>query len=222
MILNSIFKHADFLSVWTQKELSTIISNRDLRRLREYSKNMIDHHLITDLVPTLASLFFTERFDESVTLNAIQSAIMLGVGLQRKTVDEVAESLGMPINQVLALYMKAITRLSEHLDEIFINAMEEEVVKARENNDSTRNKQMHSVFSLEKDLEEAEKDVIKRQKKDREALIDELELDQYKIKGTEEDWQSAINDINLTSTKGKTISVKTERSVRKNFALINR
>lgn len=174
---------------------------------------MIDHHLITDLVPSLASLFFTDKFDESVTLNAIQSAIMLGVGLQRKTVDEVAESLGMPVNQVLALYMKAITRLSEHLDEVFINAMEEEVGKAKQKA-SVENGENQNSFSLEKDLEEAEKDVVRRQERDREALVKELDLSQYKIKGTEDSWQSAVNEINLTSAKGKTISIKTERLVR--------
>ena len=179
---------------------------------------MIDHHMITDLVPTLASLYFTEKLDESVNLNLIQSAILLGVGLQRKTVDEVAEALGMPINQVLALYMKAVTRLSEHLDEIFLNAMEEEVVKAREHKTnwavSNTGQEDEKLRSLEEDLRDAEEDVMKRQQRDKEALLKDLKLDQYKIKGSEEAWSSALNDINLTSAKGNIVSVKSKRLVR--------
>ena len=34
------------------------ISVFDLRRLDQYSKNMVDFHLIMDLVPTLAKLHF--------------------------------------------------------------------------------------------------------------------------------------------------------------------
>lgn len=179
---------------------------------------MIDHHMITDLVPTLASIYFTEKLDESVNLNLIQSAILLGVGLQRKTVDEVAEALGMPINQVLALYMKAVTRLSEHLDELFLNAMEEEVVKAREHKTnwavSSADQEDEKLRSLEEDLREAEEDVKKRQQRDKETLLKELKLDQYKIKGSEEAWASALNDISLTSAKGNIVSVKSKRLVR--------
>lgn len=42
------------------------LSNGDLRRLSQYARNMIDHHLITDLLPVLALLYFEERFDEKV------------------------------------------------------------------------------------------------------------------------------------------------------------
>jgi N-acetyltransferase 10 len=69
--------------------LETLFSPHDLRRLELYSRNMADHHLITDLLPALAQL----QFSRSVLhLSAAQSAILLGLGLQHKTVDELQVS----------------------------------------------------------------------------------------------------------------------------------
>lgn len=38
--------------------IAPLISQFDLRRLEAYSRNMVDFHLIMDLVPTIARLFF--------------------------------------------------------------------------------------------------------------------------------------------------------------------
>lgn len=37
-------------------------SPHDYQRLKAYSRNMVDHHLVIDLVPTLAQLYFKRRF----------------------------------------------------------------------------------------------------------------------------------------------------------------
>lgn len=50
---------------------------------------MLDYHVILDLMPTVAGLYFQKRLGEEVKLTAVQSAILLAVGLQRKTVEEV-------------------------------------------------------------------------------------------------------------------------------------
>jgi N-acetyltransferase 10 len=72
---------------------------------------MADHNLITDLLPTLATLYFNERIDAAaVTLDLGQAAVLLGVGLQRKLVDQTATELGLPANQAYALLNKAIRR----------------------------------------------------------------------------------------------------------------
>ena len=38
------------------------ISLYDLKRLEAYTRNLVDYHLILDLVPTLSRLFFLRRF----------------------------------------------------------------------------------------------------------------------------------------------------------------
>lgn len=200
--------------MWTQKQLAGVFSNRDLRRLSQYSKNMIDHHLITDLVPTLATLYFTERFDEKLTLNLVQSAILLGVGLQRKTVDEVAESLDMPVRQVLALYMKAIKAFSEHLDDIFLDAMEEEVVKARNvrtiGDIAIGDDDTSQMRSLEEHMKKPQKSLVQ---KDNNDVIKQFK--EYEIKGSEEDWKNAVDKLSIKDPK--TVSVVSKRSVRFSF-----
>jgi N-acetyltransferase 10 len=64
----------------------------DLKRLDSYANNMLDYHVILDLLPTAASLYFQKRIGNDVRLSAVQSAILLGLGLQRKSVEEVEVS----------------------------------------------------------------------------------------------------------------------------------
>lgn len=54
---------------------------------------MLDYHVILDLLPPVASLFFEKRLGEEVRLSAVQSSILLAIGLQRKTIEEVEVSL---------------------------------------------------------------------------------------------------------------------------------
>uniref|UniRef100_A0A7E4UYI6 RNA cytidine acetyltransferase n=1 Tax=Panagrellus redivivus TaxID=6233 RepID=A0A7E4UYI6_PANRE len=201
---------------WTPEQLRLVLSPRDQRRLSSYVRNLVDHHLVTDIVPTVAGLYFTEKLHEDVTLNLIQSAILVGVGLQRKTVDEVAADLGLPINQVLALFLKAIRVISEHLDNLFLDEMEGDLEKTRKGlpTFSANGKEANGekLRSLDDDLKEAEDRIKQQQKKDKEALVGELKLDQYAIKGTEAEWTSAVSGINLTSSKGSgIISVKSDK-----------
>lgn len=57
----------------------------------------------------------------------MQSAILLGIGLQHKTVDVLVTELDLPANQLLALFNKAIRKLSEYLDQLCINSVREEI-----------------------------------------------------------------------------------------------
>ena len=50
---------------------------------------MLDYHVILDLLPNIASLYFEKRLGHEIKLSAVQSSILLAVGLQRKTVEEV-------------------------------------------------------------------------------------------------------------------------------------
>jgi len=69
----------------------------DLRRLDSYSKNLVDFHLVLDLVPTLAKLFFMKNVipKGAVNLSYVQTAIMIGLGLQFKKVEDIEKDLGL-------------------------------------------------------------------------------------------------------------------------------
>jgi len=58
-----------------------------MKRLTSYADNMVEYHVILDLVPTLAALYFGKKLGEECTLSAAQQAILLALGLQRKPVE---------------------------------------------------------------------------------------------------------------------------------------
>lgn len=66
-----------------------LLSPFDSKRLESYANNMLDYHVILDLMPIVAGLYFLRRLGEDVKLTAVQSAILLAVGLQRKSVEDV-------------------------------------------------------------------------------------------------------------------------------------
>jgi N-acetyltransferase 10 len=54
----------------------------DLKRLESYSNNLVDFHLIMDLVPTLAKLHFIELEGTQIPhLSYVQHTLLLGMGL---------------------------------------------------------------------------------------------------------------------------------------------
>lgn len=70
-------------------EVRALFSPFDLKRLDSYANNMLDYHVILDLLPTLAALYFSNRFPEDVKLSGVQSSILLALGLQRKPIEDI-------------------------------------------------------------------------------------------------------------------------------------
>jgi N-acetyltransferase 10 len=50
---------------------------------------MLDYHVILDLLPSLTELYFSGKFDAETRLSGVQSSILLSLGLQRKSVEEI-------------------------------------------------------------------------------------------------------------------------------------
>merc|ERR1719291_230346 len=69
-------------------ELNYHLTPHDLQRLELYSRNLCDHHLISDLVPSLAQLYFASRMGAGFRLSSVQAALLCGAGLQRKSMDD--------------------------------------------------------------------------------------------------------------------------------------
>lgn len=80
----------------TKEEMDHFMSPYDLKRLEAYAHSMVDYHTITDLVPPIARYYFQRRI--AVSLSPAQSAILLGVGLQLRTLDEVAVRVSSLVN----------------------------------------------------------------------------------------------------------------------------
>ena len=73
--------------------------------LQAYANQLVDHHLVLDLLPALARAFFARRLPASLSFG--QAAILAALGLQQRGLDDVGAALGLPANQVLALFNKA-------------------------------------------------------------------------------------------------------------------
>ena len=89
----------------TVDELNSLISPFDMKRLNSYADNMIEYHVILDLVPILAGLYFAKRLGQDCTLSAVQQAILLALGLQRKPVEalEVGFYSSSPCDSLFAI-----------------------------------------------------------------------------------------------------------------------
>ena len=99
-------------------ELDSLFSPFDLARLDSYANNLLDYHVILDLLPSLAHLYFTGRLKAppcNVTLSGVQQSILLAIGLQRKDLSDVERELNLPSNQLLAMFVKVVRKMSTAL-----------------------------------------------------------------------------------------------------------
>lgn len=69
--------------------LQYFVTLNDLNRLKSYTKNQADYHLVIDLVPTIARLYFSGVLGKIMNLGYTNQAILVGLGLQMKTFDEI-------------------------------------------------------------------------------------------------------------------------------------
>ncbi|PVD33452.1 hypothetical protein C0Q70_04708 [Pomacea canaliculata] len=170
----------------TRQELELSMTSYDLKRLELYSQNMVDYHLIVDLLPTLARLFFTGRID--VHLSAVQNAVILALGLQHKTVDVIEKELELPSNQVLALFNRIIRKFAQHLNEIVEEDVESGMVERKEII------MKPAKQTLEEDLREGAAAVEAEHKKSSAAsVLADSDLSQFTIQGSEQSWKEALS-----------------------------
>lgn len=90
---------------------------------------MVDFHLIMDLVPTLAKLYFLRRTlpRGAVNLSYVQSAVLIGMGLQFKKVEDLEADLGLNSNQILPLFNKMIRKFTKTIKQVFESAIEHDL-----------------------------------------------------------------------------------------------
>lgn len=124
-------ENQDLVNSIKREELEQDISVFDLRRLDQYSKNLVDFHLIMDLVPTLAKLHFLRSTlpRGTVNLSYVQSAILIGMGLQFKRVEQIEADLGLNTNQILPLFNKMARKFTKVFKQVFESEIEKEMDK---------------------------------------------------------------------------------------------
>jgi N-acetyltransferase 10 len=225
----------------TASELHYHLTPHDLQRLELYSRNLCDHHLISDLVPSLAQLYFTSRMGPGFRLSSVQAALLCGMGLQHKGVDDLTSELGLPINQTLAMFNKAVKKMSMAFHNIQV---EEESRKLLGGDDMKKAEAKVRAIgnvvgqTLEEDAAEgatAAMEVLLADSNNKERNsaavnsgvtgtrmppeLNDPEILRYALKGTDEEWAKAINEKGgIDGEGGGTIQIKSTKIKKKRKA----
>lgn len=100
--------------------LSYFISLPDSNRLKSYTRNQVDYHLILDLVPVIARLYFTGVLGKNLNLGYINQAILVGLGLQMKTFEEFCKEIkDLEVKNALPIFQKTMIKFSRLIDKCY-------------------------------------------------------------------------------------------------------
>lgn len=176
----------------TKPELDELLSPFDLKRLESYADNMLDYHVILDMIPLIAQLFFSGRIKASVNLSSIQHAILMAIGLQRKTLDDIEKELNLPPAQVLAMFQKIIRKVATHFRQLLAQAISDTLPteKAGRIKDTDEGAEMDGFNPVEQtladDLEEGGEEVMQnlKLKEAQREIINSLDLSKLVVSPT--------------------------------------
>eukprot|EP00877_Chromochloris_zofingiensis_P001333 jgi/Chrzof1/111/Cz01g03260.t1 len=161
----------------------------DLKRLQAYSSNLVDYHLILDLLTPLAACYLSGRLP--TTLSYGQAAILLCLGLQQRELSDIEVALGLPSNQVLALFNKAIRKLYSQLRAAKEAAVDRLLPRVTQKpaTAATANGATAAVdLDLDDELDAAAEAVRQQMRSQFKAE----ELQEYAVKGAEDEFATAL------------------------------
>ncbi|QPG76232.1 killer toxin resistant protein [Brettanomyces nanus] len=194
----------------SKSDLDVIFSPFDLKRLESYANNLLDYHVILDLVPHVSNLYFEGKLADGVRLSHVQRAILLSVGLQRKEIDDVARELKIEPNQSMAMFAKVMRKVSGYLHSIIKESISGELpeVETKEDVDNKLNNVEDMERELEEDLNTAGKEAVSEVKEKQRELINSLKLDKYVINDFEDEWKSNKTSLEKAAKRKGTVSLK--------------
>ncbi|KAG7005870.1 hypothetical protein G7Y79_00017g042520 [Physcia stellaris] len=218
----------------SKADLDALFSPFDLKRLDSYANNMLDYHVILDLIPSISLLYFTSRLSPALTLTGVQSSILLAIGLQRKVLEEVEKELGLPSSQLLAMFVKIVRKVAAHFRSLVESAVGAEIPESAptaatvgaaeqdgaENSATTHQYKAPLQQDLGEELREGGEAVDRELKEKQRALIDALPLERYEIEAGGKEWEEAERQVQKAGVADRggevTVSVlKTEKGKRK-------
>lgn len=199
-------------------ELDKLMSPFDLKRLESYSNNLIDYHVILDLLPYISYQYFSGQISKEVSLSHVQTAILLAIGLQHKDLEHISKELNIETNQSLAMFSKIIRKVSQYFRELVQESIEEDMPEFDDDELKEMNGEeietINDVEEMERELEadlaeagaEALEAIRERKEKQKE-LINNLNLDKYKITDVA-DWKGDKKAMNKAVKNNGTVSLK--------------
>ncbi|KAM3230436.1 hypothetical protein ACQJBY_060925 [Aegilops geniculata] len=185
----------------TLKLLRDVLSPHDMKRLEAYSNNLVDYHLILDLVPILAHEYFSEKLP--VTLHGAQASVLFCMGLQDKDIGATKEELGIEREQVLSNFIKTMKKLYGYLNNTAGKEIEATLPRLKEI-------EAPLSRSMDEDLDEAAQEVKEKRRVADEATVDPRLLQKYAIKSDDHEIEKALQNEKLSASG--VISVKSSKS----------
>ncbi|TDH65701.1 hypothetical protein CCR75_009252 [Bremia lactucae] len=203
--------HRSATSEISPVELAMALTPYDVKRLKSYSKNMVDYHMIVDLIPSLARLYFLRRLPQ-ISLSYLQRAILVSLGLQHHSVDVIQQELNVASNQILALFNKTIRKFLGQIEHLVEIQLEEVTVNS---------KRLAEVTALSQTItptnpipcEEMPSDLkAEEAAKQQQKLLCSLNLMKYAVRGDDAEW---VSPLAQTGSEGACFQVKSQSKIQK-------
>ncbi|KAJ6005278.1 RNA cytidine acetyltransferase [Penicillium sp. IBT 35674x] len=213
---------AAVLRTLKKADLDADFSPFDLKRLDSYANNLLDYHVIMDMIPRIADYYFSNRLVGKLELKSLQLPILLALGLQHKTMDELEKELDLPASQLLAIFLKTMRKFSKHFRGIVEGAVAEsmpaeqkpaEPAGGAHDDDIIEDRFKPLDTGLDEELKEGGQQIDDEMREKQRALIDSLPLDKYAIDTGSAAWEDAEKQIR--NGGAATVSVKSKPSKRK-------
>jgi N-acetyltransferase 10 len=102
--------------------LERYVTLYDLKRLEAFCKKLIDFHLILDLLPGIAQLYFSKNL--SLKFSNLQKSLLIAIALQKKPFDSLPKEFDFPISQIILLFNKLVKIITQTIKGIFESEIE--------------------------------------------------------------------------------------------------
>eukprot|EP01132_Coremiostelium_polycephalum_P003792 gene3792-4718_t len=191
-------------------EMESLFSSYDLKRLESYCNNIVDYHVVVDLLPSLAKIYFSGKL-KCDDISILQSAILLALGLQHKTVDQLVVELNVASNQILSLFNQTMRKLNttlkskqkqfiqEKLPQPKITAPRTGILSSFKGDIGGDKDMIPLAEDMETELEKGSTQIKKQMKSKLAEIENDPELEQYKIKGDQKEWDKVLNKSGVVS-----------------------
>eukprot|EP01134_Creolimax_fragrantissima_P008107 CFRG8107T1 len=184
----------------TKADLDAMFQTHDLLRLESYAKNMVDYHVCMDLLPAIARVYLLEKLP--VALSVIQTALLVSIGLQHRSIDDLAVELGLPATQLMALFNRAMRKLVD-----YFSSVEENDASERLPSQNGAALLLPRETTVDEELDEAALEVQADLKQKQDELIASLSLEAYTVDSNADAFDDALKSGKIPTS----ISVKSSK-----------
>lgn len=102
-----------FNRMYKEVEETILFSNEDKDRIQRYCSGTADLLQIIDLLPLIARKYFNEQLESSLSI--LQQSVLLMIGCQHKSIDDVCNIFKLKIYEVNTILMKILNILKDDL-----------------------------------------------------------------------------------------------------------